>query len=201
VDRPLFLALLAGSLTSQWPLALALGMVLELLWLDVLELGAIVAPFGGLSFLLLFPLACHLGLDQPGPLLIPLICALLAAYAAAWLERFFRMRQNRLLAAVEQYCAGNEAALSPGRAVWRVVCERAVCHFILYSLSYVALFLLTMSLQGAQLLPQLEGLHWYMLIGASLLGAVLSLRVRSALLLLLGSLGIVLCVVFWAARG
>ena len=37
-------------------------------------------PFGSLSFLLLFPLASHFGLNRPGPLLLPLILVILAAY-------------------------------------------------------------------------------------------------------------------------
>ena len=78
LDRPLCLALIAGICTSDWALALSLGIILELLWLDVLELGSVVPPFGSLSFLLLFPLAVHFGLNQPGELLLPLILVMLA---------------------------------------------------------------------------------------------------------------------------
>ena len=46
----------------------------------MLELGSVVPPFGSLSFLLLFPLASHFGLNRPGPLLLPLILVILAAY-------------------------------------------------------------------------------------------------------------------------
>ena len=43
-----------GGLSGQWQPALSLGIVVELLWLDVIALGSVVPPFGTLAFLLLF---------------------------------------------------------------------------------------------------------------------------------------------------
>lgn len=86
VDRPLCLALLTSWCTGDWALALPLGIIFELLWLDTLELGGVVPPYGGLSFLLAFPLCRHFGLTQAGAALLPLFLSMLAAYAATWLE-------------------------------------------------------------------------------------------------------------------
>ena len=66
MDRPLCLALLTSWCTGDWALALPLGIIFELLWLDTLELGGVVPPYGGLSFLLAFPLCRHFGLTQAG---------------------------------------------------------------------------------------------------------------------------------------
>ena len=82
MDRPLCLALLTSWCTGDWALALPLGIIFELLWLDTLELGGVVPPYGGLSFLLAFPLCRHFGLTQAGAALLPLFLSMLAAYAA-----------------------------------------------------------------------------------------------------------------------
>lgn len=70
VDRPICLALFAGFFIGDWSLALPLGIIIELLWLDALELGSVVPPYGSLSFLLVFPLCRQFGLDQPGMALL-----------------------------------------------------------------------------------------------------------------------------------
>ena len=54
VERPLALSLVAAFATDLWDVALPLGITLELLWLDVVAMGSIIQPFGGMAFLLLF---------------------------------------------------------------------------------------------------------------------------------------------------
>ncbi|MDO5483658.1 MAG: hypothetical protein Q4F27_01995 [Desulfovibrionaceae bacterium] len=177
-------------------MALALGIVLELLWLDVLELGNVVSPHAGLAFLLLFPLARHFGLHEPGPLLLPLLLTMLAAHAGAWSERALRGYQNRVVDIVER-----TPVFSLGRAVWRMAWQRAAVQFLLYSLCYAVLFWITDKLVAGGLLPQLSSLHWYMLFGMALVGVVLSLRNQRACLVLMGCLLFSLCAGLLALQG
>ena len=193
------LALITGIYTSDWALALSLGIILELLWLDVLELGSVVPPFGSLSFLLLFPLASHFGLNRPGPLLLPLILVILAAYLGSFMERSLRIHENHLVDRVEAWCAGDCFALAPDRAVLHVILLRAFWQFLLYAVCYVLLFCMIAVLSARQALPQLSVLSWPMLYGAALMGAVLSLRTRRAYMVLACSLG-ALALLIWAGQ-
>ena len=100
LDRPLCLALIAGICTSDWALALSLGIILELLWLDVLELGSVVPPFGSLRFLLyalcyalLFCLLAVLTARQALPQLLVLNWPML--YAAALMGAVLSLRTHR----------------------------------------------------------------------------------------------------------
>lgn len=97
VERPLALALLAGFATGLWDVALPMGIALELLWLDVVAMGAIIQPFGGMAFLLLFPLAAKLSWTLPGVLLLPLVICMMAAHLGAFCEMRYRVHCNRLL--------------------------------------------------------------------------------------------------------
>lgn len=172
--------MIAGFCTSEWALALALGITLELLWLDVLELGSVVPPFSGLGFLLLFPLAGHFGWNQPGPLLLPLILAMLAAYAGSFLELRQRAAQNLWVDRVEAWGQGDRCALSPGQAVLRATLYRAFGQFLLYAVCYSLIFSLLSVLHAWQAAPSLPFLTWPMVFAASLMGAILSLRTRQA---------------------
>lgn len=193
VDRPLCLALIFGFFTSDWALALPLGIILELLWLDVLELGSIVPPMGSLSFLLLFPLGRHFGWDTPGPLVLPLVLVTAAAYAAALLERNVRIGQNVMVGRVHAYCAGasgllQQAELSPGQAVLIAVFVRALWQFLLYVVSFCLVLCLLFLMHERDLAPQLPVMTWPMLYAAALMGAVLSLRTRQAYAMLTAGL-------------
>ena len=147
-------------------------------------------PFGSLSFLLLFPLASHFGLNRPGPLLLPLILVILAAYLGGFMERSLRIHENYLVDRVEAWCAGDCFALTPGQAVLHVVLLRAFWQFMLYLIAV---------LSARQALPQLSILSWPMLYGAALMGAVLSLRTRRAYMVLACSLG-ALALLIWAGQ-
>lgn len=199
VDRPIFLALIAGFCTSDWTVALALGITLELLWLDVLELGSVVPPFSGLGFLLLFPLAAHFGWNQPGPLLLPLLLVMLAAYAESFMELRQRAAQNLLVDRVAVWCEGGGCGLSPGQAVVRATLYRAFRQFLLYAVCYSLIFSLLSVLRAWQATPLLPFLTWPMVFAASLLGAILSLRTRQAYAVLLISLG-ALALLLWARQ-
>lgn len=79
VERPLALAMIAGFVTDQWSVALPIGITLELLWQDVIAMGTVIHPFGGMAFLLLFPFARTAHFVDAGSMLLPLILAMLCA--------------------------------------------------------------------------------------------------------------------------
>ena len=105
VERPLALSLVAAFATDLWDVALPLGITLELLWLDVVAMGSIIQPFGGMAFLLLFPLSATLSWTQPGVLLLPLVLCILAAHLGAYCELKYRIQQNCLLDRVSRMLA------------------------------------------------------------------------------------------------
>lgn len=180
-------------------MALALGIALELLWLDVLELGSVVPPFSGLAFLLLFPLAAHFGWNQPGPLLLPLILAMSAAYAGSFLEVRQRAVQNFLVDRLEAWRQGDGCGLSPGQAILRATLFRAFGQFLLYAVCYSLIFSLFSVLHAWQAAPSLPFLTWPMVFAASLMGAILSLRTRQAYGVLLMGLGAI-ALLLWARQ-
>lgn len=189
IDRPICLALLTGFFSSDWSLALPLGIILELLWLDALELGSIVPPYGSLSFLLVFPICRYFGLDNPGPALLPLILSMMAAYAASWCEQGQRIGQNYMLAAVIAWSEGRAEGMSPGRAVLVAGMRRALWQIFLYGMCFSLIFALVKALVSRSLVPALPVVTWPALYVAALLGAVLSLRTRQAYAVLVGTLG------------
>ena len=197
VDRPICLALIAGFITSDWSLALPLGIIFELLWLDALELG--VPPYGNLSFLLLFPLCRFFDLTQPGSLLIPLILCMLAAYLASFCEQRQRIWQNAMVDKVEIWCEGKRGGTSPGAALCYSSLRRFFWQIGLYCLCFALIFSLLGILQRHQALPPLQAVTWSALYVAALMGAVLSLRTRQAYVVLVGCLGM-LALLIWVGH-
>ena len=193
MDRPLFVALLAGWLTGDWALALPLGMICELFWLDVLELGSVVAPSGSFAFLLLFPLAHLWGLAGPDQLAVPLLLSLLLGNLVAWAEQSLRVRQNKLVEQVAAHCAGMAMGLAPAAAVGRMALQRALIHFSLYGVCF-GLLLLTMHTAHILGIPTtIPVTGWGLLLVIALPGAALTLRTRNLYLVLLA--GLAFCVV------
>lgn len=164
-----------------------LGITLELLWLDVVPLGTVVPPQGTLSYLLLFPLARLYGWSAPGPLLLPILLAVLAAYGAALLERSERVFLNGLMPPVEQYCLTGKG-LSPGSALLLGALLRAILQLALYMVSFVALAVVFEGLDSHRRGPLLLVITWPMMYATAMLGGVLSLRVRRAYAVLLAAL-------------
>ena len=193
------MALLAGWLTGDWALALPLGMICELFWLDVLEVGSVLAPSGCFSFLLLFPLARHLGLHEAGSLALPLLLALLLGTLVAKAEQSLRISQNRLVAQVEAHCAGEADGLSPALAVMRMALQRALIHFLLYCACFVLLLSVMRWAQASIALAAIPAASWPLLLAAALPGAVLTLRARNFYLILLG--GLAFCLGLICLRG
>ena len=172
------LGLLAGCLTGQWAVAVPLGIVLELFWLDVIPLGPVLSPTGALSYLLTFSMSLLFALHSPGQLVLPLFFTMGCAYASIWLERRQRMRANALV----ETMAACEGRLSPDAVVYASLGERIAQQVGLYILCFYALYgilhMMVATLPGG--IPFVPGITWESLYGVGAVGALLALRTRRA---------------------
>ena len=155
-------------------------------------------PYGSLSFLLVFPLCRHFGLDQPGLALLPLILSMMAAYTASWCELRQRIGLNPMVDAVVNWCGGKGPA-SPGRVILLAGLCRAIWQAALYAACFILIFSLMSMLSAHRMLPALSAVTWSALYVAALLGAVLSLRTRQAYAVLVGTLG-ALALLIWGGN-
>lgn len=199
VERPLALSLVAAFATDLWDVALPLGITLELLWLDIVAMGSIIQPFGGMAFLLLFPLCATLSWTQPGVLLLPLVLCMVAAHIGAYCELRYRIQQNclldmvaRMLARegdtgkadnpVEQATEDQEENI-PERLLHQCFVGRILWHALLYLASYAILCLVVSTLIDWNIYPVLPNLQWVFVYALATIGAILSLRQRRAYIL------------------
>lgn len=175
-----------GLALDQPGLALSLSIVFELLWLDILALGAVLPPQGTLSFLLLLPLARMHGWSEPQELLLPIAAAMLCALASARLEQRRRERQDAVSEQVLLWCGDQGAGRSPDSAVFRGVVGRAAEQAVLYVACFCILAAAgpTLSAAGDSILPDFS---WAMIYAASMTGAVFGLRIRRAYAVLAGA--------------
>lgn len=190
VDRPLFLALVFGGCTSDWSLALPLGIITELCWLDRHEMGGRVPPQAGLAFLLAFPLCRHFGLTTPAQAVVPLLFALLIACVAAGDEE----RQRRIARPVppDVVALRRDGELSLARLALRAGLQRALRHACLYAVAFgsMVLCLVLVPKEALARLSGVRGLSWFMLYALALMGPILSLRTQRAHALLWGTLAL-----------
>ncbi len=199
-ERPLVSAFILGLLSGELTLALSLGMVLELFWLDFLRLGALVPPSGTLSFILLFSLSLLHGWQEPMQLGIPLLFCVILAHTASWLEKWQRRQNDMLLKGVQvwaecsleapntpkgKHVSHSETSIAPdmviASAFWRTLWSYA----LLYLACFVVLHTLFSFMQNIHALPLVPGLSWPILYGMGLTGAVLALRNKRAYAVLL----------------
>lgn len=170
--------MLAGYLTGQWAVAVPLGIVLELFWLDVIPLGPVLAPTGALSYWLTFSMSLLFELHAPGQLVLPLFFAVGSAYASIYLERRQRARANALV----ETMAACEGRLSPDAVVYVSLGRRLAQQTGLYLLFFCALYgILRMAVAALPNgIPSVPGITWEALYGVGAVGALLALRTRRA---------------------
>ncbi len=206
------MALLLGFCTDTMPFALALGLALELFWIDLLRLGTIIPPSGTFSFLLLYPICLLFQWELPSTLPLPLCICLIAGYGASLLERWQRRANAQYDAALEAWAMQNpddgnqegkddvrenalqQAQLSPSliisRARWRVLWSSALLYLGVFGCVYALLSWL----ETKHAVPIFPHFNWYMLYAIALIGPILALRTRRAYRVL--ALGII-CLLFW----
>lgn len=171
------LGLLAGWFTGQWDVAVPLGIVLELFWLDVIPLGAVLSPTGALPYLLTFSMALLFGIRTPDQLVFPLFFTMGCAYVSVALERRQRVRAN----ALAETMVASEGRLSPDAVVYASLAGRAMQQGALYVLCFGALYgLLRLTVLLPAGIPVVPGITWNVLFGVGSVGALLALRTRRA---------------------
>ncbi len=185
LDRPLVAAFLIGFATNTLELALPLGAVLELFWLDVIRLGAIIPPSGTLSFLLLYPLSLIFTWQTPSTLAIPLLICLPLAYTIKWLELFHRKQANTYIANLETWVENPQQGTSPQAIIFKSLVRTIIHETLLYLGLFFLLYILFSSFNHTNTMPTIPNMNWTILYSMGLMGAMLALRTKRAYAILL----------------
>ncbi len=190
LDRPLIAAFLFGAITSTLEFALPLGIILELFWLDVLRLGAVIPPSGTLSFLLLYPLTLLFSWQAPSQLAVPLLICLPFAYTITWVELWQRKRTNVYINDLEAWVENPQNGISPQDIVYKTMARFILWECLLYITLFTSLWGIFTLLNKAHALPLIAHMNWPILYSMGLMGAVLALRTKRAYAIL--AIGIII---------
>ena len=192
VERPVSIAIIWGLFTGDWELSLALGVFVELFWMDLIGGGTYLPPNANLPLLVCLFLSAVFrgqGVDIPNPPLVFIMLAIPLAFAGTALEQ--RQRQNQI-ALHEQFVEElqMEKPISTGLILRSMagLWLKSAFLFILAGLAGLCLFGLAVSAYGA--LPGPKRLDWPVLWLTASLGGLLSLRTRRAVVSLGITLGI-----------
>ncbi len=191
------MALILGYCTNTMPLALAVGLALELFWIDLLRLGIVIPASATFSFLLLYPLCLIFQWQLPSALPIPFCICLFFGHAASLLEHWQRAKNTyydtQLELWVENTCSMEKCSaenqntdtlqhkgMSPAhiisRSTWRMLWSSS----FLYFTSFALLYSFFSWLEKIYFLPVFSEFNWQILYSISLVGAILALRTRRA---------------------
>lgn len=193
IERPLVIGLCAGMLTGHSEIALPLGIIFELFWLDIIPLGAVIPPVASLNFFLVFCLALVFDWHEPAQFVLPVLLTLPAAYVSATVERWQYARNNGMLEYLERWMHGQPAGYSPGTIVLRSL----VCTAFVQGALFVALFSICYALLLTGVYKWLAAMgqfpmSWLVLYGFAAIGAIVALRTRRAYALLALCLAVLL---------
>lgn len=179
MHRPLFAAVLWSLLTWNWQLALGLGVFFELLWLDLFPAGTFIPPHALFAFML--SLIVLTGTDEPSVrqlfVVLLLVCPL--AYFGAWLEQRLRARNNLAYTALLTWSRHKSGRAAPhNRLILQALLEYWMLFWVIFVLGATFLLIVTRLVADWSLVgPQVR---WPMVWLIACVGAVLSLRIRSA---------------------
>lgn len=193
IERPLVIAMVAGAVTGHLNIALPLGIIFELFWLDVIPLGAIIPPVASLNFFLVFCLALIFDWHEPSQFVLPVLLTLPAAYMSALVERWQYARNNNSLEYLERWMHGMSGGYSPGRIVGQsLVCtalSQGALFIVLFAVCYAVL--LTGADKWLDAMSQFP-MRWSVLYCFAALGAIVALRTRRAYALLVLCIAVLL---------
>lgn len=183
IERPLVIALFAGAFTGHSDVALPLGVIFELFWLDVIPLGAVIPPVASLNFFLVFCLALVFDWHNPAQLFLPILLTLPCAYFGAMVERWQYARNDAALEHLNQWIEGNNTEYSPARIVALSLMQAAMLQglafLFLFGLVYALLLNGGLDEWCVRLFAQ-NPVSWTGLYGLSAIGAIVALRTRRA---------------------
>lgn len=163
-------------MTHQLQECLSVGLIYELLWLDLFPVGTFVPPHALAAAMGGLLLVESLGLHDPGGAVLAVMASLPLAMVGARLERLGRERQNRSYNLI-LHEARKAASFHPERVVLWSVGGTFVINLLVFSLCLAALnWGVTLALPFWMRFAPIVGFTWPMLWLAASLGALLSLR-------------------------
>lgn len=192
------MGLVAGVLTGHVDVALPLGIILELFWLDVIALGAVVPPVASLSFFLVFCTALVFDWHEPAQLVLPLLLALPCAYLGSMVERWQYRRNDAAIERLKRWITGgNEPgpSQSPARNILHSLVNMTLAQGALFLSLYSLLYWLLRSGKADGLFSSLFSqaqISWTALYGFAAIGAILALRTRRAYAVLAACISVLL---------
>lgn len=192
LERPISIAILWGIFTGDWALVLCLGVFFELFWMDLIGAGTYIPPNANLPLLLcLFVVHAFAGQGFfiPDPPLVLIVLAVPLAYIGSGFEQRHR---KKLISIHEQLVEERQMDKAIPTAVifsamGRLLFKESLL-FILLGLLIYLLFVLLIHVFGS--FPGPVNLSWAVLWMTALLGGLLSLRTRRAVISLSITLGI-----------
>lgn len=194
MERPLVIGLCAGLVTGHTDIALPLGIIFELFWLDIIPLGAVIPPVASLNFFLVFCLALVFDWHSPAQFVLPLLITLPCAYLGAMLERRQYARNDIALEPLHNWMLSPTTGQSPGHIIVRSLVQTTLLQgglfLLLFSLAYV-LMLSGVEAFFADIFNKVQ-VSWKLLYGFAAIGAIVALRTRRAYAALALSIGLLL---------
>lgn len=193
MERPLVIGLCAGLVTGHSDIALPLGLIFELFWLDVIPLGAVIPPVASLNFFIVFCLALVFDWHDPAQFVLPLLLTLPCAWLGAVLERWQYTRNDNALEPLQLWMQ-TEGGQSPAHIIARSLLQTACMQGLLFLLLFSTAYALMRGGLDAWFITvfTIPQINWTILYGFSALGAIVALRTRRAYAMLVTCMAILL---------
>lgn len=194
VERPLVIGLCAGLVTGHSDIALPLGIIFELFWLDVIPLGAVIPPVASLNFFMVFCLALVFDWHNPAQFVLPLLLTLPCAWLGAAVERWQYTRNDTALEPLQLWMQGENKGQSPAQIIARSLLQTACMQGMLFLLLFSAAYAL---LRGGLddwfvTFFTTDQVTWTILYGFAAVGAIVALRTRRAYVMLVACMAVLL---------
>ncbi len=195
VDRPITISLFFGLITNSWEYSLGLGIFFELFWLDLFPAGTFIPPHR------IFPLflnltICHELKPSGVDFYILLLLTLPFAFIGSYLERVHRIFQNKDYENIIHCINTNERySLSP--KILRSLFQLFSMNMAIFWSSFLVLFYILISIGDRLKGNSSIHISWPFIWAISLIGGVLSLRVKkNYIILITGFIGMAVVLLF-----
>lgn len=188
------IGLCAGLVTGHSDIALPLGIIFELFWLDIIPLGAVIPPVASLNFFLVFCLALVFDWHNPAQFALPLLLTLPCAYLGARLEHWQYTHNDKALESLQHWMLFPSAGRSPEQAILRSLAQTGLLQAGLFLLLFSLVYLVMLSgveEYFADIFSKAQ-VSWKLLYGFAAIGAIVALRTRRAYAVLALCIGLLL---------
>ena len=192
LERPITVALIWGACSADWETALPLGIFFELFWMDLIGAGTYIPPNSNLPLLLCLFISSVFtppGAALTSPPLVAIILSIPLAFLATGLEQRHRVRLNSLH---EHWVEDRQMDRPIGTAeIALAILRLCLLEMLLFTgLGLILYWLFKLAVSFSGHFPVSENLGWPALWLTAVLGGLLSLRTRRAVVSLAVSLGI-----------